>query len=109
MTNSIGRIHVQKFVDYVKESYDLMIVEFGRFVNIKNSLHWTLSHIAELICKNGSYTLASFENWILYYCITTHHLARKTSIDDNHTDCLKEICIHPRQKRYSHLPLYDMK
>ena len=37
--NKIGRIHVQKFADFVKDSYDLMINEFGKFVNIENSLH----------------------------------------------------------------------
>ena len=64
MSNTIGRIHVQKFADYLRELYDLMIVEFGKFVNIKSSLHWSLSHIAELICKNGSYTLADYsEGW----------------------------------------------
>ena len=64
--NKIGRIHVQKFADFVKDSisYDLMINEFGKFVNIENSLHWSLSHVAELICKNGSYTLADYsEGW----------------------------------------------
>ena len=60
----IGRIHVQKFADFVKDSYDLMINEFEKFVNIENSLHWSLSHVAELICKNDSYTLADYsEGW----------------------------------------------
>ena len=71
-----------------------MINEFGKFVDVKSSLHWTLSHIAELICKNSSYTLAdfsenSFENWILHFRKTTDHLARKSNIDDNTVDCLK--------------------
>ena len=101
VTNTIGRIHVQSFADYVKESYDLMINEFCKFVNVKNSLHWTLSHIAELICKNSSYTLAdfsenSFINWILHYRRCTDYLARKTSIDDNHSDCLKVLYIASR-------------
>ena len=79
-----------------------MINQFGKSVNVKSSLHWTLSHLGELICKNGSYTLAdfsenSFENWILHYRKCTDHLARKTSIDDNHSDCLKVLYVASRQ------------
>ena len=55
-----------------------------------------------MICNNGSYHIAdysenSFENWILHYRKTTDHLARKTSIDDNHTDCLKNLYTASRQ------------
>ena len=39
----------------------------------------------------------SFENWILHYRRCTDYLARKTSIDDNHSDCFKVLYIASRQ------------
>ena len=53
-------MHVQTYHDYVKETYEFLINQFGKFITVKSSLHWTLAHIFELIVKNGSYTLADF-------------------------------------------------
>ena len=44
----------------------------NKFVHIKNSIHWTMAHVSELIAMNEGYTLAevsenSFENWIKAY------------------------------------------
>ena len=72
VTNRIGKIKVQAFQKYVKDAYVHWLYNFKKFVHIKSSLHWTLGHVAELIAKNGGYTLAgvsenSFENWIKAY------------------------------------------
>ena len=44
ITNSIGKIYVKKFHDFVKDTYLLWINKFGKFVHVKSSLHWTLGH-----------------------------------------------------------------
>ena len=46
VTNKIGKIKVQEFEKYVKNAYSHWIKAFKRFVHIKSSLHWTLSHVA---------------------------------------------------------------
>ena len=78
------------------------IDNFKKFVHIKNSLHWTLGHVAELIAKNQGYTLAeisenSMENWIKHYRDATEHHARNTSMSDNDIDCLRVMWLHTRQ------------
>ena len=72
VSNKIGKIRVQNFADYMKEAYSHWINQFGKFVHLNSSIHWTMGHMAELIAKNQGYTLAeysenSFENWILHY------------------------------------------
>ena len=49
VTNKISKIHVQKFERYVKNAYNHWSKAFKKFVHIKASNHWTLSHGATLI------------------------------------------------------------
>ena len=102
VTNRIGKIKVQAFQKYVKDAYVHWLYNFKKFVHIKSSLHWTLGHVAELIAKNGGYTLAgvsenSFENWIKAYRDTTENHARQTSMQDNNCDSLRAMWLHSRQ------------
>ena len=102
VTNRIGKIHVPEFQKYVKNAYKHWIHAFNKFVHIKSSLHWTLGHVAELIARNGGYTLAeysenSFENWIKKYRDTTDNHARQTSMEDNNIDSLRAMWLHSRQ------------
>ena len=93
-------------------------------MHIKNSLHWTLAHVAELIARNNGYTLAeysenSFENWIKHYRDTTEHHARNTSMSDNDIDSLRAMWLHTRQdirkldkqpeKKQEDIILFDFK
>ena len=87
VTNRIGKIKVQAFQKYVKDAYVHWLHNFKKFVHIKSSLHWTLGHVAELIAKNGGYTLAgvsenSFENWIKAYrdIMQDKHLCKITIV-----------------------------
>ena len=94
VTNRIGKIHVQSFQNYVQTAYSHWSKAFKKFVHIKSSLHWTLSHVGTLIALNNSYTLAevsenSIEKFIKPYCYITVNNARSTSIQDNHVDCLR--------------------
>ena len=102
VTNRIGKVKVQEFQKYVHNAYMHWLDNFKKFVHIKNSLHWTLAHAAELIAKNNGYTLAeysdnSFENWINHYCDSTEHHARNTSMSDNNIDSLRAMWLHTRQ------------
>ena len=102
VTNRIGKIKVQEFKNYVHSAYMHWLDNFKKFVHIKNSLHWTLAHVAELIARNNGYTLAeysenSFENWIKHYHDTTEHHARNTSMSDNDIDSLRAMWLHTRQ------------
>ena len=103
VTNRIGKIRVQSFANYVKDAYKHWINQFGKFVHIKSSLHWTMGHIAQLIANNEAYTLAeysenSFENWILHYRYATQNQARQTSMSDNNTDCLRAMYLPTRHE-----------
>ena len=87
-------IHVQSFQNYVQTAYSHWSKAFKKFVHIKSSLHWTLSHVGTLIALNNSYTLAevsenSIEKFIKPYRYITVNNARSTSIQDNHVDCLR--------------------
>ena len=103
VTNRIGKIRVQSFANYVEDAYKHWINQFGKFVHIKSSLHWTMGHIAQLIANNEAYTLAeysenSFENWILHYRYATQNQARQTSMSDNNTDCLRAMYLPTRHE-----------
>ena len=72
VTNRIGQVKVQEFQQYVKNAHNHWRNNFKKFVHIKNSIHWTMAHVSELITGNEGYTLAevsenSFENWIKAY------------------------------------------
>ena len=102
VTNSIGQINVEDFGAYVKSALCDWIKNFGKFVHIKSSLHWTMSHVAELITKNDGYTLAdytenTFENWIKSYRFTTDNQARQFGIKENNIDCLNTLYLASRQ------------
>ena len=103
ITNSIGKIYVKKFLDFVKDTYLLWINKFGKFVHVKSSLHWTLAHAWELIQRNGGYTMAeysenSFENWIKHYRYVTVHQAKQTSIRANNIDSLRAMYLPTRHE-----------
>ena len=96
VTNSIGKINCQKFGDYVKQAYVHWIEAFGKFRHLKNSLHWSLGHVVEMLALNGGYSLAensenSVEASIKKYRYLTKHLSRQTSFIDNSEDCLNKL------------------
>ena len=59
VTNKIGKIKVQEFQEYVHSAYMHWLANFKKFVHIKNSIHWTLGQISEIIARNNGYTLAA--------------------------------------------------
>jgi hypothetical protein len=101
VTNKIGKINCQKFNEYVQNAYKHWITAFGKFVDIKSSIHWTMAHVSTLIARNGSYTLAeisenSIEKWIKPYRVVTDKNARQGSMQENNIDCLKYFYIQSR-------------
>ena len=78
VTNTIGKINIKAFEDYVKKAHCLWINPFGNYRKLKSSIHWSLGHIIQLLCINDSYSLAeksenSLEATIkMYRYITTH-------------------------------------
>ena len=47
VTNKIGKINVKAFREYVKKAYMEWVQNFGKYTHMKNSLHWTLGHVAD--------------------------------------------------------------
>ena len=56
----IGEIKVHNFSMFVKAAHKHMIDSFGHLQHIKNSCHWTLAHVGELLRMNKGYSLAEF-------------------------------------------------
>ena len=76
----------------------MWIEAFGQYRKLKNSIHWTLGHVIELITKNYGYSLAersknSLEATIKTYRYITNNLSRHSSFADNCCDCLKVLNI----------------
>ena len=102
VTNRIWKIKVQEFQNFVKESYSHWLKAFKKFQHIKSSLHWTLSHIGQLIALNESYSLAevsenSIEKIIKPYKYITTNNARQTSMAQNNIDCLRALYLQTHQ------------
>ena len=98
VVNRIGKIHVNQFRVYVKTAYLHWAQAFGKFRTMKNSLHWMLGHVADLIGMNNGYSLAevsenSLEASIKRYRYITQNLSRQTNFQDNSIDCLKVMFI----------------
>ena len=56
--NSIGKINVKAFDDYIKSAYFHWIKTFGKYRKLKSSIHWTLGHVIQFISMNSGYSLA---------------------------------------------------
>ena len=98
VTNSIGKIKCNEFKEYLKKFAIHWVKSFGRWRTLKNSLHWSLAHCAQLVAQNEAYSLAeysenSLEALIKRYRYVTKNLARQTSFVDNSRDCLKVLYI----------------
>ena len=96
VTNTIGEIKVQAFSQFVNKAHKHILEAFGHLQHVKNSVHWTLAHLCELVRLNKGYTLAeysenSLENMIKKYRNVTQNLSRGTSFIDNTEDCLKNL------------------
>ena len=73
-------------------------VNVAKHRTLKNSLHWMLGHVADLIGMNNGYSLAevsenSLEASIKRYRYITQNLSRQTNFQDNSKDCLKVMFI----------------
>ena len=102
VANKIGKIHVQKFDDFVKNAFSFWSKKFGKFIHFKSSLHWTLAHVSTLIALYNGYTLAeysenSIEKSIKPYRYVSENNARQTSFQENNIDCLKLMYLQSRQ------------
>ena len=102
VTNRIGKIKVQEFQNFMNESYSHLPKSFKKFQHTKSSLHWTLSHIGQLIALNESYSLAevsenSIEKIIKPYRYITANNARQTSMAQNNIDCLRALYLQTHQ------------
>ena len=98
VTNTIGEIRVQKFSLFVKAAHKHMLDSFGHFQHVKNSCHWTLAHIGELLRMNKGYSLAehsenSLEASIKKYRYVTQNLSRNTSFVENSEDSLRVLFV----------------
>ena len=96
VTNTIGKVKVGKFREFVKNSYIHWITAFGKWRCLKKSIHWTLAHVAELIEKNDSYSLAeisenSLEALIKRYRYVSANLARQSTFGNNCEDTLNKL------------------
>ena len=94
--NSIGIIKVNAFGQYLKQFYIHWVKSFGKVRTMKESLHWSLAHLQELIAKNEGYSMAEYtensvEALIKRYRFVTNNLARQTSFVDNCQDSLKVL------------------
>ena len=103
VTNSIGNIRIKEFESYVKAAHCHWISAFGQYRKIKSSIHWSLGHIIELLCKNNCQSLAeksgnSLEAAIKNYRYITSHCARHSSFAENCADCLKVLNILSLQR-----------
>ena len=105
--NTIGKMKTEDFRDYVKSAYYHWKCEF-RFAKIKESIHWTLGHIAELVSLNDDYSLAESNEASLEVSHkrarkSEAHLARHTSVKDNCEDCLKKgwLDSHPKVRAFN--------
>ena len=58
VTNLIGKVRIKAFENFVKIAHCHWINAFGKFRKLKSSIHWSLGHIIELLCKSDSYSLA---------------------------------------------------
>ena len=56
--NSIGKINIKAFDDYIKSAYCHWIKTFGKYRKLKSSIHWTLGHVIQFIYMNSGYSLA---------------------------------------------------
>ena len=98
VTNTIGEIKVQKFSMFVKDAHKHMIDAFGHLQHVKNSCHWTLAHVGELLRMNKGYSLAEFsenslEATIKRYRYITQNLSRNTSFVQNCEDSLRVLFV----------------
>ena len=83
---------------YVKTAYLHWAQAFGKYTTLKNSLHWMLGHVADLIGMNNGYSLAevsenSLEASIKRYRYITQNLSRQTNFQIDSKDCLKVMFI----------------
>ena len=97
VTNSTRKIKIEEFSEFVKKTYHHFLTAFP-FAKIKQSIHWTFAHVAELISLNDNFGLGEIsENSLECTQHKVRHisinLARNTSIQDNFTDTIGKIWI----------------
>ena len=95
--NTIGKMHTKEFGDYIKSAYYNWKKNFP-FYKVKESIHWTLGHLAELISLNDDYSLAESSEGSLECSHKNYRrieatLALQTSFLDNCTTSLKKMWI----------------
>ena len=89
------RFSLSAMIKESKNCTGMWIEAFGQYRKLKNSIHWTLGHVIELITKNYGYSLAenSLEATIKTYRYITNNLSRHSPFADNCCDCLKALNI----------------
>ena len=100
--NTIGKMHTKEFGDYIKSAYYHWKKHFP-FYKVKESIHLTLGHIAELVSLNDDYSMAesgegSLECSHKNYRRIEATLALQTSFLDNCTTSLKKMWIDSNLK-----------
>ena len=60
VTNSIGKVKCNDFKDYLKKFAIHWVKAFGKWRTLKNSLHWSLAHVGQLIAENEGYSMAEY-------------------------------------------------
>ena len=100
--NTIGKMRTKEFGDYIKAAYYHWKKSFS-FFKVKESIHLTLGHLAELVSLNDDYSLAESSEGSLEcshknYRRITDTLALQTSFLDNCKDSLKKMWIDSNLK-----------